>query len=407
MDMRKIKSHFSGVRGTDIEICLKVPEAIQFAVLEAMGAPNKKAKSPTSTSTSLNDIAGEAETISTSALNKKAKTLHQPAVCDKDKSTAADILVAKFLISNNLPLDVSKTPFLADLVKSIAEFGPTYELPDYLALNSQLKPHVEEETEEYVGNVEIFQENSIYRIIESLGAENVVQCIIDDSEGWMVDSRIDFEVLKMEKEIKALELRNDENVVAESDDVYKAIHSTEFWSNGKTVLQVLQPIFQVLELVDCNVSTSGYLYDAMKKVENAFKQHCEGDEGISAEFKVGRNRIITPMHAAAAFLNPASMWSQNFTEGDEIQKVPELFIATAVEMLNKLHPRKWWECFGDRYPILQKYAIRILSQTCSASLCYPCDFQPNDLVDEFQHEHDYDGKFQAVEIKERFGADCS
>ncbi|XP_031286092.1 uncharacterized protein LOC116144802 [Pistacia vera] len=193
------------------------------------------------------------------------------------------------------------------------------------------------------------------------------------TRNWLRPSLIKFaiefyvlrSVLEIEKELKALQLPNDQNVFAEADVVYKAIHSTEFWSNGKTVLQVLQPIFQVLELVDCNVSTSGYLYDAMKKVENAFKQHCEGDEGISAEFKFGRNRIITPMHAAAAFLNPAYMGSQNFTEGDEIKK------------------GKWWECFGDRYPILQKYAIRILSETCSTSLCYPCDFRSNHLVDEF------------------------
>ncbi|KAJ0053987.1 hypothetical protein Pint_00181 [Pistacia integerrima] len=198
------------------------------------------------------------------------------------------------------------------------------------------------------------------------------------TRNWLRPSLIKFaiefyvlrSVLEIEKELKALQLPNDQNVFAEADAVYKAIHSTEFWSNRKTVLQVLQPIFQVLELVDCNVSTSGYLYDAMKKVENAFKQHCEGDDGISAEFKFGRNRIITPMHAAAAFLNPAYMGSQNFTEGDEIKKglellmslvpteereallkqmqlyrikVSELFTATAVEML--------WKSQSDLEPI--------------------------------------------------------
>ncbi|KAJ0111218.1 hypothetical protein Patl1_00190 [Pistacia atlantica] len=86
----------------------------------------------------------EAETISTSAPNKKAKTSHQPAVCNKDKSTAVDKLLAKFIISNNFLLDVSKTPFLADLLKSIAEFGPTYELPNYLALKSQMIPDARE-----------------------------------------------------------------------------------------------------------------------------------------------------------------------------------------------------------------------------------------------------------------------
>lgn len=60
--------------------------------------------------------------------------------------------------------------------------------------------------------------------------------------------------------------------------VHKAIHSTEFWSNGRNVVEVLQ--LQVVELTDGYGSTLGYLYEAMKRAEEAFKQHLDGKEKI-------------------------------------------------------------------------------------------------------------------------------
>ncbi|KAL5862225.1 hypothetical protein ACOSQ3_003507 [Xanthoceras sorbifolium] len=52
-----------------------------------------------------------------------------------------------------------------------------------------------------------------------------------------------------------------------------------------------------------------------------------------------------------------------------------------MKMLNTIHPRKWWECFGDHCPILQKLAVRILSQTCAAPICNLFKLQPNDSID--------------------------
>lgn len=43
---------------------------------------------------------------------------------------------------------------------------------------------------------------------------------------------------------------------------------------------------------------------------------------------------------------------------------------------------KWWDCYGDHYPILQKIAVRLLSQTCSTSLCDHITFRQNPFVNE-------------------------
>ncbi|CAN1121273.1 hypothetical protein LINPERPRIM_LOCUS2097 [Linum perenne] len=40
-----------------------------------------------------------------------------------------------------------------------------------------------------------------------------------------------------------------------------------------------------------------------------------------------------------------------------------------MQLLDRKHPADWWSSFGDDVPELQKFAIRILSLTCSASGC--------------------------------------
>lgn len=60
---------------------------------------------------------------------------------------------------------------------------------------------------------------------------------------------------------------------------------------------------------------------------------------------------------------------------------------------------KWWEICGDRYPTLQKIAIRILSQTCSTSLCDHITFRQNGLVNESDMNVIMKEKFEAFESK--------
>uniref|UniRef100_A0A7N2RCL3 Uncharacterized protein n=1 Tax=Quercus lobata TaxID=97700 RepID=A0A7N2RCL3_QUELO len=187
-----------------------------------------------------------------------------------------------------------------------------------------------------------------------------------------------------------------------SQMVASIIQSTEFWSQGKEALLVLEPLVRVLQLVDSDWSTTGYLYEAMEMEKEAIKQQCASNQDKYMQIWELVNRrcienIIHPIHAAATFLNPSYMCSEKFVESSEIKdgisfilenlvgieeredfmkqvqlyrnKVPSLFTIIAKTMLKTSHPRIWWDFCGDRLPVLQKYAIRILSQPCSSSLC--------------------------------------
>ncbi|CAL5438641.1 unnamed protein product [Camellia sinensis] len=105
-----------------------------------------------------------------------------------------------------------------------------------------------------------------------------------------------------------------------------------------------------------------------------------------------------PLHAAAYFLNPQLHYSPNFQADAEIKiglykclekMVPDtnervkidlqidafknargLFgIQNAILTRKKKSPGDWWDSFGDECPELKRFAIRVLSLTCSSSGC--------------------------------------
>ncbi|KAL3739605.1 hypothetical protein ACJRO7_020938 [Eucalyptus globulus] len=177
--------------------------------------------------------------------------------------------------------------------------------------------------------------------------------------------------------------------------------SSEFWSEGKEVVHALEPIFQVLCLVDSYSDTSGFLYAAVEMAEEAIRQIYETDvhkyQRLWAFFKLRKSNIIHPIHAAAAFLNPAYVCSEKFKENNAMKqgidfileksvggeekakfvqdmllcrrKEPKLFNCTAMTMLQTSHPCDWWDFCGNDLPVLKKYAIQILGQPCSTSFC--------------------------------------
>uniref|UniRef100_A0A2N9HA16 Uncharacterized protein n=1 Tax=Fagus sylvatica TaxID=28930 RepID=A0A2N9HA16_FAGSY len=213
-------------------------------------------------------------------------------------------------------------------------------------------------------------------------------------------------ILNVESELRLLVASSDwRGLEFNKKDITKVtniIQSTEFWNQGHEVLLILEPLVRVLRLVVSDGATAGYLYEAMERAKEAIQQRCDNNKDkyiqIWELFESRRSQnIIHPIHAAAAFLNPAYMCSETFMENHEMKegirfilenlvaieekttfirqvklyrmKVSSLFTATAMTMLEAFHPRLWWHNCGDSIPILKKYAIRILSQSCSSSSC--------------------------------------
>ncbi|XP_021652878.2 uncharacterized protein LOC110644422 [Hevea brasiliensis] len=184
------------------------------------------------------------------------------------------------------------------------------------------------------------------------------------------------------------------------------IESGKFWSQVQEVLNVMEPLIQVLRLVEDDRPTLGYLYEAMEKaketIERQYSNDCTKYEKIRDLFQEWRSKkIIHPIHAAAAFLNPSYMCRDGFELNSEMktgikfifstmvasqdkdkfveevklyeQKMPLMFNTLAYDLLQVSHPCAWWDATGVCLPVLKKYAIRLLSQPCKCS----CDLKPS------------------------------
>ncbi|XP_042969083.1 uncharacterized protein LOC122301766 [Carya illinoinensis] len=176
----------------------------------------------------------------------------------------------------------------------------------------------------------------------------------------------------------------------------------EFRSRLKAVGQVWFLLFQTQCLVSCEDSSIGYLYQMIERLKDGIEGSRKYDnfvyDHIWERFIRMRSKIFHPIHAVAAFLDPAYMCTKNFVENDEMingisymlenmvdsnekeafekeldqyrEELPRLFAAQAmITMLKTCHPRTWWDFCGKHIPVLRKYAIRILSQPCSTLFC--------------------------------------
>jgi len=114
------------------------------------------------------------------------------------------------------------------------------------------------------------------------------------------------------------------------------------------------------------------------------------------------------LHAAGYYLNPILHYSSDFKadfevkrglydclqrmvgDMDEISKIDcqledfksrAKFFGSPIAMaaLKKKTPAQWWESYGDEHPKLQKFAIWVLSLTCSSSSC-ECNWSAFEMV---------------------------
>ncbi|CAN1247801.1 hypothetical protein LINPERPRIM_LOCUS6495 [Linum perenne] len=160
-----------------------------------------------------------------------------------------------------------------------------------------------------------------------------------------------------------------------------------FWSNVSLCIRAALPLVKVLCLVDSEEYPSmPFLYFEL----------LQANEKIKLNFN---NNEPRPLHYAAYWLNPRVHFSQGFQNSDKKLKLAlyetvDRFIwdkeekLTVMSQLDSFHsargmfssygamqligrkqPADWWSSFGDDAPELQKFAIRVLSLTTSASGC--------------------------------------
>ncbi|CAN1222407.1 hypothetical protein LINGRAPRIM_LOCUS566 [Linum grandiflorum] len=193
--------------------------------------------------------------------------------------------------------------------------------------------------------------------------------------------------------------------IREGKRIQGIVMDGRFWTNVHTCLCAAMPLVKVLRLVDGDDQpTMPFLYLELNQAKEKIKNNFVNNERrykpvLDIIEKRWTNQMSRHLHYAAYWLNPTVHFSQGFNESERKLKVGlydcvERFSKNSEErltiieqldafhhakgmfsnygsmsLLDRKHPADWWSSFGDDVPELQRFAIRILSLTCSASGC--------------------------------------
>ncbi|XP_071921395.1 uncharacterized protein [Coffea arabica] len=179
-----------------------------------------------------------------------------------------------------------------------------------------------------------------------------------------------------------------------------------FWKECAIIVQLTEPLVRVLRIVDSDERPAmGYLYAAMHRArEELWRRFTRKKKAVDPYLRIIDSRwdsqLHKNLHAAGYWLNPAYQYNsldlekhRHATSGllDVIETYsyanPDLMSnltgemrlfrkaegdfgrVSAIRDRDVMLPDEWWTCYGSTAPNLQKLAIRVLSQTCSASGC--------------------------------------
>ncbi|XP_021274932.1 uncharacterized protein LOC110409790 isoform X1 [Herrania umbratica] len=177
------------------------------------------------------------------------------------------------------------------------------------------------------------------------------------------------------------------------------VEDNDFWRALDECVAISEPFLKVLREVSGGKPAVGSIYELMTRAKESIRTYYIMDEGKCKTFldivdRKWRDQLHSPLHSAGAFLNPSIQYNQEikflgsikedfFKVLEKLLPTPELrrditnqiFTFTrskgmfacnlAMEARDTVSPGLWWEQFGDSAPVLQRVAIRILSQVCS------------------------------------------
>ncbi|KAI3507987.1 hypothetical protein L1887_22986 [Cichorium endivia] len=176
-----------------------------------------------------------------------------------------------------------------------------------------------------------------------------------------------------------------------------------FWRNVLYSLKLTGPLVTVLRMVDGEkYPAMGYIYEAMDRAKETIRESFRHrvDEYKRA-FEIIDERwdcqLHRPLHAAGHFLKPGIFYdggevceeveqglyncilrlvpdqeTQDKISGelDKYRNAEGLFgNVLAIRQRKTKSPADWWASYGSSAPNLKKFAIRVLSLTCSATSC--------------------------------------
>ncbi|XP_068486767.1 uncharacterized protein [Phaseolus vulgaris] len=145
----------------------------------------------------------------------------------------------------------------------------------------------------------------------------------------------------------------------EGKKVANMILDNRFWKNISTCLEVAAPLMVVLRLVDSDAkpAMAAYYLNPQFHYEPEFRSD---DPEVKEGLYTSMRRLVKD--AAERRIINVQLVEYHFGRG-------AFAMDDAKESRKTILPGEWWEMFGYRTPELKRFAIQILSLTCSSSGC--------------------------------------
>lgn len=184
-----------------------------------------------------------------------------------------------------------------------------------------------------------------------------------------------------------------------SEEIMKLILSNDFWKKCQLYMEINEPVYELLRLIDGNCPAVGKIYFRMFQIQekiNAFSDISVSQRSELYQRFISRwSMLHTSLHAAGFLLDPEYLGMAQNTNEEVMtgfyQLVEQMFTDTNVQVLianqltqfrsghgifgreiaksaaKTMPAYQWWQSFGASLPELQQLAVRVLSQTASSS----------------------------------------
>ncbi|XP_031386837.1 uncharacterized protein LOC116200201 isoform X2 [Punica granatum] len=365
----RVKSHLSGIKGRDIDICTKVPKDVQLAAAAMIKGANKRPKT---------------EAFSSNSDGTSSE------LCEQNDSSVLDDLLAKFLLLNSVDSGVVQSSSFIDFINAVAAFGAAYK-PSHSTLKTVVIPKLLGEVEAHVRSVkESWGETGCTLISDVLCDEiektSFINIMAYSWKGVVLLNTFKVPTNKLTSDfleviicfsIKTIGANNVVQYIngAPSLEPTGALLANEYPHIYMThcVAAEIQSLF---EEVYHKIEWVHMVFDDARCLLNCIYGH---SDLLSLIRKHTNNRELRQPQMIEFSSNYDMLRSIIELKTDEDKEAfvkqmmdyharePKLFNKVAEIMLNTSHPCKWWAYCGNDVPILMKYAIRILSQPCSGS----------------------------------------
>ncbi|RVW78976.1 hypothetical protein CK203_040167 [Vitis vinifera] len=355
--------------------------------------------------------------------NRRSRKMNQTTINDAYKKEAREracMLITRWMYEAAIPFNAITYLSFQPMIEAIGQYGVGNHVHAIIDASSMIKT-----------GEKMFE--LLDKWVEQVGEKNVIQVITDNHSSYVMAGLLNMmrrftgqrELLRPAKTRFATAFITLSRLHEQKNNLRKMFTSSN-WSDskwakeqkGKTIANiVLMPSFwntivfclkvsgPLVRLVDGEKKAPmGYIYEAMNRAKDTIVRSFNGNEEKYKEIfniidKRWEIQLHRPLHAVGYFLNPEFFYYKPEIEHDaEIMSdlykcilrltrdpakqekvVAEVSLFTnaqglfgnelAVRTRKTRAPAEWWAAYGASAPNLQKFAMKVLDLTCSASGC--------------------------------------